>query len=411
MSTVSTRRPPTTGAAPEQPPPPTRGRLSSARWGERNGVGWLFVAPTLVVLGLFLFVPIVMALWVSFSDWNGRGSPFSGSVGFVGLDNYAQLLTEGGGLTRQDFMTSLRNNFYYVLAVVPAQTALALFLAVVLNQQLLKARGFFRTAFYFPSVTSSVAISIVFLFLFTGSGVVNRLLALVGIDGPTWFADPRGLLHLIGDAVGVWDLGAPPEALTGTSVLGLTAWQWLSGPSVALSVIIMLVVWTTTGTFLLMFLAALQDVPAEVEEAAVMDGASRWQSFRAVTLPHLRPTTLLVLTLGVIGTWQVFDQVYVMTQGGPSKTTLTPAYLSYEYAFVSQKWGVAAAMAFVLFLIIFLLTSAQRWLFRDKDAIAEKRADRRSQRRRREDSVRTAAGTTVPTTAATGDRDLPGGAR
>jgi ABC-type sugar transport system permease subunit len=118
-------------------------------------VGWLFVAPTVLVLGLFLFIPIVMALWVSFSDWSGRGSPFSGSVGFVGLSNYEQLFTEEGGLTRQDFMTSLRNNFYFVLAVVPAQTALALFLAVVLNQQLLKAKSFFRTAFYFPSVTSS----------------------------------------------------------------------------------------------------------------------------------------------------------------------------------------------------------------------------------------------------------------
>ena len=410
MSTVSTRRPDAPATASQQPAP-RRGRRSSEHWGERNGVGWLFVAPTLVVLGLFLFVPIVMALWVSFSDWNGRGSPFSGSVGFVGLDNYALLVTEGGGLTRQDFMTSLRNNFYFVLAVVPAQTALALFLAVVLNQQLLKARGFFRTAFYFPSVTSSVAISIVFLFLFTGSGVVNRLLGFVGIDGPTWFADPRGLLHLLGDAVGIWDSGAPPAALTGFSVLGLSAWQWLSGPSVALSVIIMLVVWTTTGTFLLMFLAALQDVPAEVEEAAVMDGASRWQSFRAVTLPHLRPTTLLVLTLGVIGTWQVFDQVYVMTQGGPSKTTLTPAYLSYEYAFVSQKWGVAAAMAFVLFLIIFVLTSIQRWLFRDKDALAEKRAARRTHRQMRADSVLATAGTQVPSTGAAGDRDLKGGAR
>ena len=409
MSTVSTGRP----AAPTstvRTPPPAPSRRSSSRWGERNAVGWLFVAATVLVLGLFLFVPIVMALWVSFSDWNGRGSPFSGSVGFVGLDNYAQLLTEGG-LTRQDFMTSLRNNFYYVLMVVPLQTALALFLAVVLNQQMLKARGFFRTAFYFPSVTSSVAISIVFLFLFTGSGVVNELLSFIGIDGPTWFADPRGLLHLLGDTVGVWDLGSPPTALTGTSILGLSAWQWLAGPSVALSVIILLVVWTTTGTFLLMFLAALQDVPAEVEEAAVMDGASRWQSFKAVTLPHLRPTTLLVITLGVIGTWQVFDQVYVMTQGGPSKTTLTPAYLSYEYAFVSQKWGVAAAMAFVLFLIIFVLTSFQRWLFRDKDAVAEKRAARRTQRQLRDDSVRTRAGTDVPTAVSTRGSDLPGGAR
>lgn len=410
MSTVSTGRPAVTSAGPEQPPPRAR-RRSGARFGERNAVGWAFVAPTIAVLGLFLFIPIVMALWVSFSDWNGRGSPFSGSVGFVGLDNYARLFTESGGLTRQDFMTSLRNNVYYVLMVVPVQTVLALFLAVVLNQQLLKGRAFFRTAFYFPSVTSSVAISIVFLFLFTGTGAVNSLLALVGIDGPTWFADARGLLHLLGDAVGLWDASSPPEALTGTSVLGLSAWQWLSGPSVALSVIIILVVWTTTGTFLLMFLAALQDVPTEVEEAAVMDGANRWQRFRAVTLPHLRPTTLLVVTLGVIGTWQVFDQVYVMTQGGPSKSTLTPAYLSYEYAFVSQQWGVAAAMAFVLFLIIFSLTTVQRWLFRDKDAVAEKRAARRTRRQRRDDTVRTAAATSVPTTGAAGDRDLTGGVR
>ncbi|MGI8901173.1 MAG: carbohydrate ABC transporter permease [Nocardioides sp.] len=341
--------------------------------------GWLFVTPTLLVLGVFLVVPILMALWVSFSNWSGRGSPFSSAVGFVGLDNYTQLLTEPG-LTRQDFMTSLRNNFYYVILVVPAQTALALFLAVVLNQQLLKARGFFRTAFYFPSVVSSVAISLVFLFLFTGTGAVNTLLGFVGIDGPTWLADARGLLHLLGDTVGFWDSTAPPESLAGTSMLGLSLWDWLSGPSVALSVIIMLVVWTTTGTFLLMFLAALQDVPVEVEEAALVDGANRWQSFRNVTLPHLRPTLLLVLTLGLIGTWQVFDQVYVMSQGGPGKTTLTPAYLSYFYAFDNQQWGVAAAMAFVLFLIIFVLTSVQRWLFRDKDAIADRRALRRQRR-------------------------------
>ena len=410
MTTISTDSPSPASTVPEQPPA-ARGSRSSARWGERNGVGWLFVAPTLVVLGLFLFIPIVMALWVSFSDWNGRGSPFSTSVDFVGLDNYAQLVTDSGGLTRQDFMTSLRNNFYFVIAVVPAQTALALFLAVVLNQQLLKARGFFRTAFYFPAVTSSVAIGIVFLFLFTGSGVVNKLLSFVGIDGPTWFADARGLLHLLGDAVGIWDSDAPPAALVDTSVLGLSAWQWLSGPSVGMSVIIMLVVWTTTGTFMLMFLAALQDVSAEVEEAAGMDGANRWQSFKAVTLPHLRPTLLLVLTLGIIGTWQVFDQMYVMTQGGPSKTTLTPAYLSYEYAFISQKWGVAAAMAFVLFFIIFCLTSVQRWLFRDKDAIAVKKASKRTRLQVREDSVLAAAGTNVPITGADRDRGLQGGPR
>ncbi|MGJ7442476.1 carbohydrate ABC transporter permease [Aquipuribacter sp. MA13-6] len=378
MSTLSTT-PGTAGTAAGAPSPPVG--AGKGRFGERNAIGWLFVSPTLLVLGLFLFVPILMALWVSFSDWNGRGSPFAGTVGFVGLDNYARLLTDDG-LTRSDFMTSLRNNFYYVLLVVPAQTVFALFLAVVLNNQLLKAKGFFRTAFYFPSVTSSVAISLIFLFLFSGTGVVNTALGLVGVDGPTWFADSRGLLHLLGDGLGFWEAGAPPAALADTSVLGLSAWQWLSGPSVALSVIIMLVVWTTTGTFMLLFLAALQDVPVEVEEAARVDGANRWQSFRAVTLPHLRPTLLLVITLGIIGTWQVFDQVYVMTQGGPGKTTLTPAYLSYSYAFESQQWGVAAAMAFLLFLIIFVLTSLQRYVLRDKDAARDRTLLRRARRRR-----------------------------
>ncbi|MFC5381387.1 carbohydrate ABC transporter permease [Aquipuribacter nitratireducens] len=365
----------------EDRPPGREG--TRRRRGIRGGqgvAGWLFVAPTVAVLGLFLFVPIVMALWVSLSDWTGRGSPFSGDVGFVGFENYARILTEPG-LTRSDFWTSIRNNVYYVLLVVPAQTVLALFLATVLNNQLLKAKGFFRTAFYFPSVTSSVAISLTFLFLFTGTGAVNTFLAFFGVDGPTWFSDSRGLLHLLGDGIGLWDTGSPPEALTGPSALGLSLWEWLAGPSVALSVIIILVVWTTTGTFLLMFLAALQDVPVEVEEAAVVDGANRWQRFRAVTLPHLRPTVLLVLTLGLIGTWQVFDQIYVMTDGGPAKTTLTPAFLSYFYAFESFEWGVAAAMSFVLFAIIFVLTTLQRFLFRDKDAAAERKAQRRQRGR------------------------------
>lgn len=356
-------------------------RTQGIRQGQARA-GWLFVTPTLLVLGLFLAVPVLMALWVSFTDWNGRGSPFASGIGFVGADNYRELVGEEGGLTRSDFMTSLRNNFYYVLLVVPLQTAFALFLALVLNQQMLKAVGFFRTAFYFPSVVSSVAISLVFLFLFSGGGVVNSMLAWFGIDGPTWFNDPRGLLHLVGDGLGIWSSSDPPAALVDSGALGLTWWQWLAGPSVALSVIIMLVVWTTTGTFMLMFLAALQDLPIEVEEAARIDGAGRWGVFRNVTLPHLRPTMLLVTTLGLIGTWQVFDQVYVMTQGGPGKTTLTPAFLSYFYAFENQEWGVAAAMAFVLFLIIFLMASLQRWIFRDKDAIALKREERRTSKLR-----------------------------
>jgi multiple sugar transport system permease protein len=327
--------------------------------------GWLFVAPVLVVLGLFLVAPILMALWVSVSDWRGQGNPLAGSAGFVGLDNYRELLTESG-LARTDFMTSIRNNAYFVLVVVPTQTVLALGLALVLNGRRLKGKGFFRTAYYFPSVTSSVAVSVVFLFIFSSSGVVNGLLSRIGVSGPQWFADPRGVLHIVLGWFGAGRDG-PPAALADTDVLGLSVWDWLAGPSVALSAIMALVIWTTAGTFMLMFLAALQDIPVEVEEAAEVDGAGRWQRFRHVTLPMLRPTMFLVLTLGLIGTWQVFDQIYIMSQGSPGKTTLTPAYQSYATSFRSNSWGQGAAIAFILFVIIVVLTLAQRWLLREKD--------------------------------------------
>ena len=135
--------------------------------------GWLFCLPMILILGIFLFVPIVMALWVSVSDWAGRGTPFGGSVNFVGLKNYADVLVEPG-LAQSDFGTAIRNNAWYTLLVIPLQTLLSLLLAVLLNRRILKARGFFRTAFYFPSVTSSVAITVLWLFLFNSSRSEER---------------------------------------------------------------------------------------------------------------------------------------------------------------------------------------------------------------------------------------------
>ncbi|WIY06516.1 sugar ABC transporter permease [Amycolatopsis mongoliensis] len=335
----------------------TRGRRPLRRDGR---AGWLFLAPTLIVLGLFMVLPILMALWVSVSDWTGNGSPFSSRVNSVGGDNYAALLTEPG-LTRQNFATSVRNNGYFVLFVVPLQTAFALFLALVLHQKKLKGRQFFRTAFYFPTVTSSVAISVVFLFLFSSTGTVNAALKLFGVDGPSWFADPRGIFHL---ALG--DPANPPSALVGHGFLGLSWWDWLSGPSVAMCSIIVLVVWTSTGGFMLMFYAALQNLPPSVDEAALIDGATAWQRFWRVTLPQLRPTLFLVLTLGLIGTWQVFDQVYVLSRGNPANTTLTPAYLSYSSSFIGHQWGQGAAIAFLLFVVIVAFTLVQRWALRER---------------------------------------------
>ncbi len=351
--------------------PAPAGRPGVRRRGIRSGEavsGWLFVAPILVILGLFLAVPVGMALWVSFSDWTGRGSPFSSNVNFIGVDNYAALLS-GGGLAEQDFGTSLRNNAWYVVFVVPLQTALALLLAVLVNRGVLRGRGFFRTAFYFPSVTSSVAITVLWLFLFGASGAVNKLLSYLGVEGPNWFSDPRGIVHNLLALVGVTE---GPAFLTGTDALGVSLWQWLAGPSVAMFALILLAVFTTSGTFMLLFIAALQNLSEEVDEAAMVDGASSWQRFWRITLPQLRPTLFTVLTLGLIGTWQVFDQIYTGTQGGPGKTTLTPAYLSYTSAFGAQDWGRGAAIAFVLFVIIIAFTLLQRWVLRDR-AVSKRR--------------------------------------
>jgi multiple sugar transport system permease protein len=176
--------------------------------------------------------------------------------------------------------------------------------------------------------------------------------------------------------------------LTDPEVLGVSLWDWLAGPSVAMSVFIIMAVFTTSGTFMLLFIAALQNIPVEVEEAAMIDGANSRQRFFRVTLPQLRPTLFTVLTLGLIGTWQVFDQVLVATQGGPGNTTVTPAYLSYTTSFERQDWGPGAAIAFILFGIIVVMTVIQRLVLRERDV------PRRRRRRRLPDAPLPADGIT-----------------
>jgi len=327
--------------------------MSKGIRGPEGRFGWLFVAPAILIIGVFLVLPILLALYVSVSNWNGLGSPL-GNSSFVGGVNYQKVLVDSG-LAQRDFGTAIRNNLYYVLFVVPLQTALSLFLAVQVNRRLLKGRGFFRTAFYFPSVTSSIAITTIFIFLFTSSGAVNQVIGWLGINGPNWFADASGIFS---PATG---------AVPGDGPLGLSWAQWLSGPSVAMCVLIILAIFTTSGTFMLLFLAALQNVGSEIEEAAAVDGAGPFRSFFSVTLPMLKPTLFTVLTLGLIGTWQVFDQIYLTGGGDPGKTTLTPAFLAYDTSFANLKWGQGAAIAFILFAIIVALTMLQRWVLRDRD--------------------------------------------
>jgi multiple sugar transport system permease protein len=350
----------TPAATAPRPVSPRPSRSGGTRRGEA-GAGWLFVSPVILILGTFLLVPVLMALWVSFSDWSGRGSPLSPNVSFIGLDNYAAITTEG--LATRDFGTALRNNAWYVLLVVPLQTALSLFLAVLVSRRILRARGFFRTAFYFPSVTSSVAITVLWMFLFSFAGPVNAIIAWFGGEGPNWFRDPRGLVHVALSGLGIT---SGPDALTQNTALGLSWWDWLAGPSVAMFALILMAVFTTSGTFMLLFIAALQNVGYDLTEASMMDGANAWQRFWRITLPQLRPTLFTVVTLGLIGCWQVFDQIYTGTQGDPAKTTMTPAYLSYTAAFGNNNWGIGAAIAFILFLIIIVFTIFQRWALRDR---------------------------------------------
>lgn len=320
--------------------------------------GWLFMTPALLVLGIFLVIPIIFAIYYSLTDWNGISPPTEAN--YIGMENYQQLLASGG-IRQSDFFRALKNTTYFALIVVPLQTALALFLGVVVNQRGLRFRDFFRTAYYFPSITSSIAISMIFLFLYQRGGLINQVLQAITFgawEPVAWLDTPDGLIHLLLGKLGI-TLRGGPEFLR-ANVLGLTVWDWFSGPSVALTAIMLMNIWTTLGTMMIIFLAALQDIPDFVYEAAQMDGANAWQTFWNVTLPLLRPTMFFVITLGLIGTYQVFDQVYVMTAGGPAKTTLTMAYIVYRNGFRNSEMGLGLATAVLLFLIIFVLTLIQR---------------------------------------------------
>jgi multiple sugar transport system permease protein len=344
--------------------------VSRPSWHQRPRVregaaGWLFIAPVVIVFLVFFVAPILMALWVSLLDWNGQSNPLT-DFDFVGIDNYQRLLTDDS-LLREDFGISIRNTLYYVVVFVPAVAVLSFSLAMIVNNRRLKGRGFFRSAFYFPSITSSVAISVVFLFLFQSTGVINRVLSWVGIAGPTWFTDARGVGHIALDAIGVVDPAHPPPWLVDHEFLGITWWEWVAGPSVTLMALLFLAIWTSSGTFMLFFLAGLQNIPAEVDEASAVDGATPWQRFHLVTLPLMRRSIILVATLAIIGSWQVFDQVYIMSQGNPRKTTLTPAYLSYTTSFEDGRFGRGAAVAVVLFLIIMIFAAFQRLVTRERE--------------------------------------------
>jgi multiple sugar transport system permease protein len=341
-----------------------------------QAAGWMFCLPAVALVVLFLLIPVALAAWVSVSNWDGIGSPLAAGVHWIGFANYKALLTVPG-LSQQYLGESLRNTFYFVLFVVPIQTFLALVLAVVVSRKGLFARGFFRTAYYFPSITSSVAIAVVFQFLFSGTGTVNAVLNFIGVHGPNWFVDPDGIIQTLLADFGVRN---GPAVLASHGLLGISWWQWLAGPSVAMCALIILAIWTTSGTMMLIFLPALYNISAEVEEAAQIDGASAWRQFWKITVPLVRPTMFLVLTLGLIGTWQVFDSIWLISSGNPEGTTLSPAFLAYQTSFSDFQWGQGAAIAFLLFGLIIVVVLLTRWWLWSRETINDRRTRRELRR-------------------------------
>ena len=305
-------------------------------------MGYLFLSPYLLITLTFTVGVVLFALYISFNRYDIFTPPE-----WVGPANYARAFTE------RDFLQGLYNVLWYALIVVPVQTAAAILLAVLLNAPI-RFKQFFRTIFYAPSVTSSVVITFIFIWFYLRTGYANffisSFLGLFGIEwqNVNWLGDPRGLIQLIVQAFG----GDIPS----------TQW-YLRGPSIAWMAIMFQNIFTTAPTFMIMFLAALQDINPTLYEAAAIDGANGWHRFWKITIPLLRPIILLVVVLGTIGTLQVFDQVYLATQGGPLGTSLTPVFIVYEQALGTQgpiQMGYASALAFILAALIFFFTFLQR---------------------------------------------------
>jgi multiple sugar transport system permease protein len=281
-------------------------------------VGYGFVIVPMTVFAVFFLYPIAYAVYISFFDWGVLGK-----IDSVGTENYRLLWDD------DLFRRGLKNIAYYTVVVVPCQMALGLFLAVIVNRGL-RGKTFFRAAYYFPSLASSAAITAIAIYILSANGLLNTFLEAIGLgavipDQNSWFGDSDTAL---------W------------SVAGLN-------------------VWTTSGTMMLFYLAALQAIPTDVYEAAAIDGAKPWRTFWRITFPLLKPGHFFVATLSVIGCMKLFDQSFIVSggTGGPNYATLTPVLYLYQTAIQDVDFGYAAAMGIVLFVIILTVTLVQRLLF------------------------------------------------
>jgi multiple sugar transport system permease protein len=286
--------------------------------------GYLFVA---VPMALFLVLNIgalLYAVYISVWRWNLRTGP----VTFLGIQNYLDVLDD------PTFQRAVQNSVYFTLVWVPLTMAIGLFLAVVVNQKI-RGQTFFRASFYFPAIASSAAITTLWIFIVSPYGLFNGIRAALPLD-------------ILG---GVF--GFPPNQ------------NWIHDQDTALNSVIILNAWTTSGTFMLFYLASLQSIPREVYEAAAVDGAGAWQTFRRITFPLLRPGHYFVATVAVIGALQLFDQAIFGggVNGDPNNALMTMVLYLYNQAFKQFDFSMAAAVGVMLFALIFSATLVQRRLF------------------------------------------------
>lgn len=291
----------------------------------------LFLSPALIILVVFRFFPIILSFFISFFNWGiaGKGS-------FVGFGNYLEIFRD------EKFYQSLLNTLWYVIMVLPGTIMISMFIAILLNQKI-KFKGFFRTTYFLPEVTSIIAISFVWKWIYHPKiGIANYILTSLGISPLKWLEEPRGIFEMI------FQTDLP---------------KILEGPSLALFSLSIMTIWKSIGYNVIIFLAGLQNIPEHYYESAKIDGASNWQVFRHITLPLLSPTTFYVFIMTTITSFQVFAPVWMMTgppAGGPLGTTNVIVYYLYDMAFNYGKYGYGTAIAFILFLIILFLTIVQK---------------------------------------------------
>jgi multiple sugar transport system permease protein len=292
----------------------TRPRQEPAVSLRQHLTGWAFALPFVIIFALFMAGPILASFVLSLTDFGLRDLRNPLGVNFVGLDNYIELLGD------PSFRISLLNTAYFVVVGVPLTLVLGLAAAMALDRGIRRFRTLYRVGYYLPVVTSIVAVAVVWRFVLNPDyGLLNMTLGAVGINGPNWLADPI-----------------------------------LAMPS-----LIVMAAWRNLGFAMVLFLAGLQTIPVQLYEAASIDGAGRWAAFKSVTLPLLRPTLLFAVVITTIGYLQVFEEPFVMTDGGPLDRTLSVSMFMYEEGFEFFHQGYAAAIAWVLFILVAVVAFVQ----------------------------------------------------